>query len=362
MDDTSATHLRQIVDRTPALIHTALPDGSVDFLNQGWLDFVGQPRELLLGWGWANAFHPDDIPSCMAKWLAALKTGEPFEAEGRVRRADGEYRTLVHRKVAVRGADGQIVKWYGSSTDIEEQKRAEEELHRSEALRVEERIEERTRIARDLHDTLLQSIQGLVLRFQGVVALLPAHPDQARAALLAALERADTALAEGRRAVHGLRLSTHAADADFLGALLELGGDLTGYGAGGASAPAFRVSSAGVARPLAPIVADELYQIAREAVRNAFGHARARAIEALVSFGEQALEVSVRDDGIGIGTVAAPPTREGRWGLAGMRERADRLGASLTVHAPDGRGTEVTITVPASTAYRAVTRERRDPT
>ncbi len=124
--------LRLTIDTTPALIHTARPDGYVDFLNQGWLEYAGLPLEDLRGWAWAKAFHPDDVDQCVAKWRSALASGEPFEAEGRVRRADGVYRTLLHRKVPLRDEHGNIVKWYGSSIDIEDLKRAKAELRESE--------------------------------------------------------------------------------------------------------------------------------------------------------------------------------------------------------------------------------------
>ncbi len=127
-----ANDLRVAVDTTPALIHTTRPDGSVDFVNQGWLDFVGLPAEDLLGWGWANSFHPDDIEGCLAKWRHALATGEPFEAEARLRRADGVYRTMLHRKAPLRDESSQIIKWYGSSIDVEDLRRTEAELRESE--------------------------------------------------------------------------------------------------------------------------------------------------------------------------------------------------------------------------------------
>jgi formate hydrogenlyase transcriptional activator len=126
-------HIRLVVDTTPALLHSARPDGYVDFLNQGWLDYLGLPLEDACGWNWTNAFHPDDVGVCVGKWLAALASGESFEAEGRVRRADGEYRMLLHSKVPLRDDQGNVVKWYGSSIDIEYRKRAEYDLRRSEA-------------------------------------------------------------------------------------------------------------------------------------------------------------------------------------------------------------------------------------
>jgi PAS domain S-box-containing protein len=124
--------IRLAVDTAPALLQSARPDGYVDFLNQGWLDYLGIPLENAIGWRWTEAFHPDDVEACVGKWRAALASGEPFEAEGRVRRADGEYRTLLHRKLPLRDNQGNIVKWYGSSIDIEDRKRAEDGLRRSE--------------------------------------------------------------------------------------------------------------------------------------------------------------------------------------------------------------------------------------
>jgi PAS domain S-box-containing protein len=124
--------LRIAVDTAPALIHSARPDGYIDFLNKGWLEYVGLPMEDLEGWLWTKAFHPDDVEPCLTKWHAALASGEPFEAESRVRRADGEYRTMIHRKLPLRDGQGNIVKWYGSGIDIEDRKRAEERIRLQE--------------------------------------------------------------------------------------------------------------------------------------------------------------------------------------------------------------------------------------
>lgn len=128
---TEAADLRLLIDSTPALIHTSLPDGYLDFFNQPWLKYVGRSVEDLQGWKWTECIHPDDIEGMVKKWRASLATGEPFLHEARVRRADGEYRWMLHRKIAARDEHGRIVKWYGSSIDIEERKRAEEQLRRS---------------------------------------------------------------------------------------------------------------------------------------------------------------------------------------------------------------------------------------
>src|ERR1700674_162434 len=123
--------LRLILDTTPALIHTGRPDGYLDYFNRGWLVFVGKSSEELCGWRWTDSIHPEDVAGLVQKWQAALANGEPLQAEARVRRADGEYRLLLHRKVPLRDERGAIVKWFGSSIDIEDRKRAEEQLGRT---------------------------------------------------------------------------------------------------------------------------------------------------------------------------------------------------------------------------------------
>src|SRR5580698_5027989 len=129
--DDGDLNLRQIIDSAPALIHTARPDGYLDFFNRTWLDFVGQPLKSLLGWQWTSWIHPEDVESFVQKWRESVATGERFEGAARVRRADGEYRWMLHHKLAMRGDDGRIIKWHGSSIDIEGRTRAEEELRKS---------------------------------------------------------------------------------------------------------------------------------------------------------------------------------------------------------------------------------------
>ena len=127
-----APDFQLLIDSAPALIHTSLPDGYLDFFNQSWLEYVGRSLEDLQGWNWTAAIHPDDVEGIVEVWRASLASGKPFLYEARVRRADGEYRWMLHHKVAIRDEHGKIVKWHGSSIDIEDRKRAEQELRRSE--------------------------------------------------------------------------------------------------------------------------------------------------------------------------------------------------------------------------------------
>ena len=126
------TDLQFLVDSVPALILTALPDGHFDFFNQTGLKYVGLSLEDMLGWKWTAVIHPEDVDGIVSKWRASIASGEPFLHEARVRRADGEYRWMLHHNIAERDEQGKIVKWYGSSIDIEDRKRAEERLRQEE--------------------------------------------------------------------------------------------------------------------------------------------------------------------------------------------------------------------------------------
>jgi ligand-binding sensor domain-containing protein/signal transduction histidine kinase len=216
-------------------------------------------------------------------------------------------------------------------------------------IRLDERLSERTRIARELHDSLLQGFQGLMFRLQGVRHLLPQRADDAAHALDTALERGDKAIAEGRAAVQDLRTSALVASdlADSLKALAE---ELAPRGS--ARSPSYHVLVAGKPRPLAPLVRDETYRIAREAFRNAAEHANARRIEAELDYGERAFHLRIRDDGVGIDhQILDDRRRAGHWGLQGMQERAEAFGATLEVWSEHGVGTEIELAIPANIAY-----------
>jgi len=145
----SEDHFRQVLDTTPALIHSARPDGYVDYFNQRWLNYVGLPLEDLQGWGWTKVIHPEDLAVIVEKWRTSLANGKPFVYETRMRRADGQYRCQLFRKVPLRDTHDRIVKWYGSAIDIEDRKRVEEALTASEQehRRIAEQLErERARL------------------------------------------------------------------------------------------------------------------------------------------------------------------------------------------------------------------------
>jgi PAS domain S-box-containing protein len=129
----SERELREAIESIPTIAWTAAPDGSSTFVNQRWTEYTGlSPQETMAG-GWKDALHLDDLPGYEEAWMASLRTGAPFEYEGRFRAADGEYRWFLSRGVPLRDDDGKVVKWYGMATDIEDRKRAEQALQQSES-------------------------------------------------------------------------------------------------------------------------------------------------------------------------------------------------------------------------------------
>ncbi|MDB5733995.1 MAG: histidine kinase [Alphaproteobacteria bacterium] len=206
------------------------------------------------------------------------------------------------------------------------------------------RLAERERIARELHDTLLQGFQGLMLRFQSVADSIPAD-QPAHAMIESAMTRADEVLAEGRDRVHDLR--GHQGGDDLPQALHDIARNAV------CNEPvAFKVVIEGTPCMLHPVVCDELIQLSSEAILNAYRHAQAANIEVTLLYNRKKLQMRIRDDGIGIDRkVIETGGRPGHFGIAGMRERAKKIKAEFGLCSKPGRGTEIDVSVPATFAY-----------
>jgi len=139
----SERNLNQIINAIPALAWSARPDGSAEFFNQHYLDYVGLSAEQAKDWGWTAAVHPDDRNALSAAWQRMMAADQAWDYEGRLRRSDGEYRWFLFRTNPLRDESGKTLKWYGTNTDIDDRKRAEEQLRRSQAF-----IAESQRLAR----------------------------------------------------------------------------------------------------------------------------------------------------------------------------------------------------------------------
>jgi signal transduction histidine kinase len=222
--------------------------------------------------------------------------------------------------------------------------------------RMEDRLGERMRIARELHDTLLQSLQGLLLRYQLAYELLPGRPVEAKQDLGSAIDGTVSAINEGRNAVQGLRASS-ADGHDLSEGIKTLAEELASDRS--QNEVVFRVGLQGTSRPLRAVVREEIYQIAGEALRNSRRHAKATEIEVDLRYDEWELRLRVRDNGTGIDPkFLSGEEAVGHYGLHGMRERAELVGGRLAIWTAAASGTEIELTVPAAQAYTAVPAQR----
>ena len=212
-------------------------------------------------------------------------------------------------------------------------------------------VGERTRIARELHDTLLQNLHGLLFQFQAASNMVHKRPEEAKQTLDSAIIETEEAIAESQDAIRDLR-SEPMAQNDLAQLLTAIANELASSQDADHNSPGFRVIVEGERRILLPTIQDEVYRIAREVLRNAFQHASAHQVEAEIRYDVHAFRLRIRDDGKGIEPeVLKQGKRAGHWGLPGVRERAQRIGAKLELWSEAGAGTEVQLTVPAALAY-----------
>jgi signal transduction histidine kinase len=228
------------------------------------------------------------------------------------------------------------------------------QLAREFNMRLDERVSERTRIARELHDTLLQNVQGLILKIHAIGKRIPTT-DPTRQEIEKTLDYADQVLAEGRDRVRNLRTATVG-----FGELPKAFQQVVEEAAPNRSST-FKTVVEGTVLELHPIIREETYSIGREALINALTHSDAHNIEAEITYESREFRLRIRDDGRGIDpAVLEKGGRDDHWGLQGMRERAKRIGGKLDLWSRPGSGTEVELTVPASTAYRSPGRKSTD--
>jgi PAS domain S-box-containing protein len=337
--------LRLAIDTIPALVWTTLPDGAGEFSNARWLEYTGLSQEEAREWGYTTALHPEDYQRLLPKWTASFQSGQIIEDEARLRRADGEYRWFLHRAVPLRNAHGSIVRWYGTSIDIEDRRRAQKLLRRTRDRELKAGfaavLDERSRLAREIHDTLLQGFTGVSLKLVAATGRLT-DPPETVAAVRDVISLAQKTLVDARRAVWDLREPSHAG-ADFAAAVRAAAEDcVRGTGL------TLEYTVAGLPRALAPEVEGVVLRVTQEAMTNVVKHAGAETVRVRLSFGARRLRLSVTDDGCGLTVDPTFQAFGGHWGLLGMHERASQVFGKLSVRSAPGQGTRVVLTVPSA--------------
>lgn len=338
----SEDELRRVIDTVPVMAWTLRPDGVVDFLNQRWIDYAGLTLEQYVA-DPTGIIHPEDSPRVVDRWRAQMTRGEGYDDEMRLRRADGEYRWFLVRTSTLRDKRGNIVKWYGVSTDIEDRKQAEEALqHAHERLRILSRKrvqiqeEERRRLARELHDQVGQLLTAAKINVHSAAS-------GSTEKLAVTIEILDTVLEQVRDISLALRPSV----LDDLGLAPALRWMLS-EAAAAAGVGADFVADPNLQRADAEVEI-ACYRVASEAVTNAIRHAKAQKIKIELRNADHHLRLTVRDDGYGFDVAQHEigPTRE-RLGLTGMRERTVAVGGELKIDSEPGKGTELVALFPIS--------------
>src|SRR5260370_32678404 len=333
---------RLIIDTIPTMAWSLAPDGDLEFLNQRWLDYTG----LSLKEGIeepTRTVHPDDLSRVLEKWLVIKATSEVYEDELRLQRADGEYRWFLVRVAPLLDEQGNIVKWFGASVDIEDRRRAEknlEEAHRQLKLlsrrRVKVQEEERRHLARELHDEIGQALTAAKINLQAALE----EPDHAKAKRIhettAILERL---LGQVRQISLNLRPST----LDDLGLVPALRSLLDEQGR--LASVAVRFSAKNMPENLDPEIQTTCFRIAQEAITNAVRHARSTQISVELSLENGNLRLQIRDNGTGFDAESAQAQTTGL-GLIGMKERAALGGGRTRIVASRGKGATGGVTLP----------------
>lgn len=460
--------LRQAIDTIPTIVWSTRPDGTVDYMNRAWQDFTGLSADDGAHGRWVETLHPDEVERVHAVRAAAVASGRPYELDVRLRQADGNYRWVLRRAVPLRNERGEIIRWYGTGTDIDDLKRTEAALRQSEAYlaeaqrlsrtgsfgwdlsrselrwseetfrifeyesstdtptidhvlrrvhpadlarvqdtidrathekkdwdvdhrllmpdgrikyvhvvahaarhaggvefigavmdvtatrraqhaarRARERalsarftaaLEERTRLAREIHDTLLQGFTGVALQLTAVARRVGDAP--VAGALADLVGMAQRTLDDARKAVWDLR-EPGITSGTFAAALRQLA-----EGATRGNELKLEFETRGVERPLPSHIEAAIARVVQESIANTIKHANARSVRVLLSYRNGRVAVRVTDDGSGFDVDPAFRAYSGHWGLLGMKERAAELQGTLTVLSAPGRGTTVMLQLP----------------
>lgn len=376
----SEQRYRGATDEFPQILWRADDHRQTVECNRRWQEYTGQTLEEARGFGWIKVVHPDDVESVLERVTKAQATGEPYQAEYRVRRAsDGSYRWNLTRVVPLKDHEGRITQWFGSVTDIDDLKRAEESLQKAhgelkqkvsqrtadltranellqreieerkraeEALRKEHRTlkhllqssdHERQLIAYEIHDGLAQQLAGAIMQFQTYTYLKDAKPDEAAHAYDAAMTMLHQGHFEARRLISGVRPPILDESGVVEAIALLVHEEVRKKG------PKIEFRSRVDFDRLAPILENAIYRIVEEGLANACRHSQSKRVQVeLVQHGET-LAIKIQDWGVGFDP---EKTDEDRFGLEGIRERARLLGGSAVVDTEPGKGTRVTVELP----------------
>jgi len=336
---------RELIDAIPQQIWSGLPDGTIDYCNNRWRSYAGLALEDLRGHGWQTMLHPEDRDRVLRDWHESVVSGTPYEQEERHRGADGTYRWFLARGVPLRDAEGHIVRWYGTNTDIEDRKQAEEELRRLSGHLLRSQDEERRRIGRELHDSTGQDLVALATMLGQVRSSIPLVERKSRRLLSECRDLADKCIRE----VRTLSYLLHPPMLDQAG----LGDAIRDYVKGFTKRSEIHVElelSPNFGR-MERDVELALFRVVQESLTNIQRHSGSQQVRIRMSRTSDFLTLEVSDIGRGFSAGLRRGKEERRLevgvGIPSMRERIKLIGGRLEIDSTD-QGTTVRVTVPVT--------------
>jgi PAS domain S-box-containing protein len=339
----SERHFHVMADTAPIMIWRSATDAACDFFNKPWLDFRGRTMEQEKGSGWIEGIHADDRTACTDDYLKAFEAREPFRLEYRLQRADGEYRWVLDIGVPRYDDAGGFAGYIGSAIDITDRKRVEEQNQDLAGRLISVQEEERTRIARDLHDDVSQQLAGLSIllsTLRRVAGRRGAEPDVDGTILT--IQTRTSALAD---TVRNLSHELHPSVLEHAGLVETLRRHCADVEKHYLLKVIFRAADR--LDSLRPEVALGLFRVAQEALTNVVRHARARSVQVQLTATDEGIELRVVDDGIGF--VSSERVGSGL-GLRSIDERVRLIRGIVCVDSHPGRGTTLLVRIPQTAA------------
>jgi PAS domain S-box-containing protein len=341
----SEGRFRHVANTAPVMIWMSGPDKMVTYLNDPWLQFTGRPLQQELGNGWTGGVHPEDIGQCLDTYAKAFNQRVPFQMEYRLRRHDGEYRRVLDRGVPRFDAAGFFAGYIGSCIDITEHRVAQEALSGMSRKLIEAQEEERMWIARELHDDINQRIALLAVNLEALRQGPPGLEPAAGERLKELSEQVSDIVTDIQALSHHL----HSSKLEYLGIVVAASSFCRVLSEKHAVEIAFR--SEGIPKKLPQEIGLCLYRVLQEALQNALNHSGSRHFEVSLRGLSDAIELSVRDSGIGF---EPEEVAKGQGlGLTSMRERLKLVRGELYIDAHPQGGTLIRATVPVRSAAKA---------
>jgi PAS domain S-box-containing protein len=334
----SERRFRLVANTAPVMIWMSGPDKLCNYFNQPWLDFTGRSLEAELGNGWSEGVHPEDLKDCVATYTRAFDLRESFKMQYRLRRHDGEYRWVLDIGVPRLNLDGSFAGYIGSCLDITDHKLAEEALGNMGRRLIEAHEEERTRIARELHDDINQQIALLSVQ----LGQWAQHPPSSEVEVTDHISHVRQELSDLGKDIQALSHRLHSSKLDYLGLAAAADGFCRELSE--RQNVDINFSHAGIPRNLPKEISLCMFRVLQEALQNAVKHSGVRHFKVELSGNSGDIQLSVSDLGVGFDPQDAMSSRG--LGLISMRERLQLVGGEFSIQSAPGHGSTICARVP----------------